>query len=111
MAQVFPELGPVELTHSWRGRTGFTFDALPHVGRVDGVWHAMGYSGSGNAMAPWLGHKAGLLMAGDPEGATAFQHTPFGTRLWHVGPAWFLPAADALFRMRDIKANLGRDRA
>ena len=100
--QLFPDLGSIAFTNLWRGKTGFTFSFLPHVGQLDGVWHAMGYSGSGNAMAPWLGHKAGLLIAGDPDGATAFQKTPFPTRAWHRGRPWFLPFADMLFRGRDL---------
>lgn len=108
MEKIFPDLGPVGISHCWSGKTGFTFSFLPHVGQLDGVWHAMGYSGSGNAMAPWLGHKAGLLIAGQAEGETAFQKTPFPTRAWHRGRPWFLPAADVMFRARDIYNNLRR---
>ncbi|MEM1275540.1 MAG: FAD-binding oxidoreductase [Pseudomonadota bacterium] len=106
--EVFPDLNDLRLTHLWRGKTGFSFSFLPHVGQIEGIWHAMGYSGSGNAMAPWLGHKAGLLIAGDPEGETAFQKTSFPTRFWHQGPPWFLPFADILFRGRDVWNNLRR---
>ncbi|MEO1505482.1 MAG: FAD-binding oxidoreductase [Pseudomonadota bacterium] len=108
IAEVFPDLGPIEFSHAWRGRTGFSFDFLPNVGQIDGVWHALGYSGSGNAMAPWLGHKAALLMLGDPEGETAFSQTRLPTRWWHRGRPWFLPFADALFRARDVAASFGR---
>lgn len=107
--QVFPDIGDIRLSHFWRGKTGFTFSFLPHVGQIDGVWYAMGYSGSGNAMAPWLGHKAGLLIAGDPNGKTAFQKTPFPTRPWHRGRPWFLPVADLVFRGRDAWHNLRRE--
>ncbi|MEM8837602.1 MAG: FAD-binding oxidoreductase [Pseudomonadota bacterium] len=106
--EIYPDLGTIGFSHLWRGKTGFTFSFLPHVGRIDGIWHAIGYCGSGNAMAPWLGHKAGLLIAGDPEGATAFQKTPFPTRFWHRGYPWFLPFADLLFRGRDIWNAFGR---
>ncbi|MEM7500017.1 MAG: FAD-dependent oxidoreductase [Pseudomonadota bacterium] len=109
LAQIFPDLGPVALSHSWRGFTGFTFETLPHVGQDDGLWHAMGYSGSGNAMAPWLGHKTALAMLGDPAGDTAFARTRFETRWWHRGRAWFMPAAEISLRLRDIRANHGRD--
>ncbi|QTG17237.1 FAD-binding oxidoreductase (plasmid) [Agrobacterium tumefaciens] len=109
VAEVFPSLSSVTFTHSWRGRTGFTFDFLPNIGRnKQGVWHAMGYSGSGNAMAPYLGHKAALQILGDPEGETAFSQTPFETRFWHRGTPWFLPFADVLFRLRDVRNNARR---
>ena len=108
LTQIFPQCGKVGFTHSWRGHTGFTFDFLPNVGQIDGVWHAMGYSGSGNAMAPYLGHKAALQIIGDPEGETAFSQTDFPTRWWHRGQPWFLPFADVLFRLKDVQSNLGR---
>lgn len=102
LEQVFPSLKGIGLTHSWRGRTGFSFEYMPHVGQIDGVWHAMGYSGSGNAMAPWLGHKAAQGILGDPEGETAYSRTAFPKRWWHQGQPWFLPFADVTFRLRDI---------
>ncbi|MEM7378717.1 MAG: FAD-binding oxidoreductase [Pseudomonadota bacterium] len=102
IADVFPELADTPLTHSWRGFTGFSFAQLPHVGQVDGLHLAMGYSGNGNTMAPYLGHKAALQILGDPEGDTAFSHTRFEGRLWHRGAPWFMPAADAWFRVRDV---------
>ncbi|MCE8007706.1 FAD-binding oxidoreductase [Aestuariivita sp.] len=108
LRRVFPDLGEAEISHVWSGRTGFTFSFLPHVGQLDGIWHAMGYSGSGNAMAPWLGHKAACAILGDAEGETAFRKTLFPTRPWHHGHPWFLPAADVMFRARDIVANLRR---
>ena len=111
IGQAFPELKNVGLTHSWRGYTGFTFEFLPHVGKIDGIWHAMGYSGSGNAMAPWLGHKAALQIIGDEEGETAFSKTGFPTRWWHRGWPWFLPAVDVGFRLKDFRNSLGKTRA
>jgi glycine/D-amino acid oxidase-like deaminating enzyme len=110
LTQIFPQCSDVAFTHSWRGHTGFTFDFLPNVGQIDGVWHAMGYSGSGNAMAPYLGHKAALQIIGDPEGETAFSQTDFPTRWWHRGQPWFLPFADVLFRLKDVRSNIGRVR-
>ena len=109
MRAIFPDLGDVSISHSWWGRTGFTFDFVPHLGRYNDVWFAMGYSGSGNAMAPYLGHKAALQILGDPERETAFSKTDFPSRWWHPGVPWFLPFVDVLFRLKDIRNNLGRD--
>lgn len=105
---IFPELKDVAFTHSWSGITGMTFDFLPNVGRVGGVWHALGYSGSGNQMAPYLGHKAALQILGDPAGETAFTQTDFPTRWWHRGFPWFLPFADVVYRFKDGLNNLRR---
>lgn len=101
MSEIFPQLSNAKTTHSWTGQTGFTFSFLPHVGQFGGVWHAMGYSGSGNAMAPYLGHKAALLMMGDPAGDTAFTKTAMETRAWYRKTPWFLPFAHQLYRLKD----------
>jgi glycine/D-amino acid oxidase-like deaminating enzyme len=105
LIQVFPELAGVALTHSWRGRTGFTFDSLPNVGQLNGIWHAMGYCGNGNTMAPYLGHKAALQIMAEPEGETAFARTNFPMHWWHRGTF-----VDVSFRIRDIWNNLNRAR-
>ena len=103
MADIFPSLGDVDLSHQWRGLTGFSFDLLPNVGQCGNIWHAMGYCGSGNAMAPWLGYKAAMAMLGDAEGDTAFRHTKMSTRWWHRGTPWFMPFADVVYRLQDLR--------
>ena len=108
LKQIFPQLSKVAFSHSWHGFTGFSFDFLPNVGKINGIWHAMGYSGSGNAMAPYLGHKVALQILGDGEGETAFTHTAFPVRWWHQGWPWFLPFADVSFRFRDAWNNIRR---
>ena len=105
IAQVFPQLDEARLSHSWRGRTGFTFNTLPNIGHHDGLWHALGYSGNGNTMAPYLGHKVALQMLGDADGKSAFSETGMPLRWWHRGSTWFLPFADVLFRLKDWRNN------
>jgi gamma-glutamylputrescine oxidase len=47
------------ITHRWVGTVGYSDDALPVVGRHDGVYVAGGYSGHGNV----LGYLAGRQLA------------------------------------------------
>ncbi len=103
---IFPQLKSVGISHCWRGDTGFTFSFLPHLGQHDGVWHAMGYSGSGNGMAPYLGHKAALNMLGHKDGETSFTKTVFETKSWYRGWPWFLPLAHAFYRTVDMRENM-----
>ena len=110
MSEIFPQLKSAAITHSWQGHTGFTFSFLPHIGQIDGIWHAVGFSGSGNAMAPYLGHKAAQAMIGDPAGETAFMKTKLETRSWYQGRPWFLPFVHALYRGHDIRDNFKRGR-
>ena len=106
MVGLFPNLRGIRITHAWKGNTGFTFAMEPHVGKMDGIWHALGYCGGGNSMAPWLGHKAALQILGDAEGETAFSRGRLERRWWYRGSPWFLPIADIGFRMKDAAASV-----
>ncbi len=108
LAQIFPKLKGQKLSHCWTGQTGFTFSFMPQINQFNGVWHALGYSGSGNAMAPYLGHKAALLMMGDPAGETAFTETTLETRFWYRKTPWFLPFAHQLYRFKDRQEDKTR---
>ncbi len=108
LEQNFPELKVSGFTHCWTDNTGRTLDLVPKIGQDDGIWHAVGYSGSGNQMAPYLGHKAALQLLGEAEGETVFSRTEFSTRWWHRGTPWFLPFADVMYRLRDGWNNLRR---
>ncbi len=101
MIGVFPELDGVKLTHSWTGNVAFTFDRLPHVGTRDGIHYAMGYCGSGVAMATWLGHKAAQRVMGTTESRSAFAEIEFPTRSWYRGDPWFLPLVAMWYRLQD----------
>lgn len=101
MLSVWPELQDVRLSHSWSGNTGFTFAQMPHVGSHDGMHHAVGYSGGGVALAPYLGAKAAYQALGDPRGETAYARTSLSARPYHFGGApWFLMLADLWYRHR-----------
>ncbi len=99
MVDIWPELDGVELSHSWRGYTGFTHEHTPHVGCHDGIHFAMGYSGSGVAMAPYLGMKVAYRALGDKRGDTVFADTKMTTRAYHPGgPPLFLAAGELWYR-------------
>ena len=96
----FPELEGVAITHTWTGRLGATFDLLPHIGEIDGVWYALGYGGHGVALGTYLGHEVGGMLAGEVE-RSPFADIPLPTRPYYRRRTWFLPAAAALFRALD----------
>ncbi len=99
MAQVWPELGDTKLTHVWTGNTGYSFSHMPTVGRQDGIHYAMGFSGGGTVMAPYLGAKAAWQVLGDPKGETAYSRTRLQPRWYHTGgKPHFLRAADLWYR-------------
>lgn len=101
LLRLFPELGKVRVSHSWGGFVAYTFDTLPHVGDDDGLYHAMGYCGSGVGMASYLGMRIGRRAAGAADGVTAFDDLPFPTRALYHGRPWFLAPAIAVNRLLD----------
>ena len=112
MAETYPELARHPVSHVWTGSLGFTFARHPHVGRREGVWFAMGYSGNGVALSPWLGRKAALGALGAPEGGTAFSETEFETRPWRgLMRAGLMPVASLMQRPIDWRENRQARRA
>jgi glycine/D-amino acid oxidase-like deaminating enzyme len=101
LAQVFPELASVRVSHSWLGFVAYTFDTLMHIGERDGMHYAMGYCGSGVAMASYLGMRMGQQIMGQAEGRTGFDDLPFPSRPLYTGRPWFLGASVMYYRFRD----------
>ncbi|MFK7751232.1 MAG: NAD(P)/FAD-dependent oxidoreductase [Sedimentitalea sp.] len=101
MCQIFPQLAPYGVSHSWMGRVAYTFDELAHTGVHDGIHYAMGYCGSGVSMASYLGKRLGQKVLGQPEGITALDGLTNPTRPFYTGNPWFLPATVAWYRRRD----------
>jgi glycine/D-amino acid oxidase-like deaminating enzyme len=99
MCEVWPQLADRRLSHVWSGNTGYSFSHMPTVGENDGMHFAMGFSGSGTVMAPYLGAKAGLRALGDPKGETAYAQTALRTSWLHpFKRPHFLAAADIWYR-------------
>ena len=97
----WPELEEAAITHVWGGKLGISFDLIPHIGRVDGAWYAMGYGGHGVGLSVQLGHElAGMLLGEDP--TSIFSQVPHNGRFYYSGrSAWFLRPAALLYRTLD----------
>ncbi len=104
MLRLFPQLSGTRISHSWLGTVAYTFDDLMHTGVEDGIHYAMGYCGSGIAMASYLGMRTGRRVLGLTDSGTAFDGLSFPTRPFYTGNPWFLPAAVAWYRWRDNRA-------
>lgn len=99
MLEIWPDLADAPITHSWSGNTGYSFSGMPQVGERDGVHYAMGFSGGGTVMAPYLGAKAGLRAAGASGAETAYADTRLRSSWLHPTPhPHFLKAADLWYR-------------
>jgi glycine/D-amino acid oxidase-like deaminating enzyme len=105
MTDRFPQLRDVKITHAWTGNVAFTLDALPHMGRQDGMHYLLGCNGSGVAMMTYLGWQTARKIAGVANRASAFDTEDFPTHRLYSGNPWFLPAIGGWYRIRD---NLDR---
>lgn len=101
LVKIFPAIADVKISHAWTGLVAYTFDTLMHAGNHNGLYFAVGYCGSGVAMASYLGMRVGKQVLGMPAGATAFDHIRFPTRPLYSGNPWFLGASVAFYRWRD----------
>lgn len=93
MVGVYPQLKDVKVEYVWGGSIDFTFDLMPHLGQSEGVYHALGYSGHGVAMATYFGQSAAnTILNGNvqdhPFASFPFERAPLGL---YDGTPWFLP--------------------
>lgn len=97
----WPQLENVPLTHVWGGKLGIPFDLIPHIGRIDGAWYALGYAGHGVGLACQLGHElAGMLLGEDPP--SVYSEVVHNGRFYYTGQnAWFLTPASYMYRTLD----------
>lgn len=100
MIHIFPQLRGLPVTHTWAGRLGITFDLMPHLGRVDGIYYAFGYGGHGVALSGYLGKEAAELISGRSS-RSPFADIPHQTHFFYQGKPWFLPLAAVYYRFLD----------
>lgn len=100
LVKAFPQLHDAPISHAWTGKLGLTFDLMPHAGRVEGVWYAMGYCGHGVAVASKLGREVGEWMAGRGE-PSLFAGIPHRRYPWTPYERLYLPFVAAWFRILD----------
>jgi glycine/D-amino acid oxidase-like deaminating enzyme len=99
MVRVHPQLAGVGIEHAWGGTVGFTFDRLPHIGRIKGITYAMGYCGTGVAMSTYFGQLAADWIAGGELPDTWRQSFP--TVPFYREKPWFLPMAGRYYAALD----------
>jgi glycine/D-amino acid oxidase-like deaminating enzyme len=98
--EIFPQLRDIPITHSWTGRLGATFDLLPHIGQVEGIYYAFGYSGHGVAIATYLGQEVAQLISGQIS-RSPYAEIRHPTYFFYRRTPWFLPLAEAYYRILD----------
>ena len=100
MLRAFPQLKGIPVSHTWSGQLGLTFDLMPHIGRVDGIFYALGHGGHGLHTALLLGREVAQLLSGEKT-SSPFMEIPHQTHFFYRNEPWFLPLAALNLRFRD----------
>ncbi|WP_119302427.1 NAD(P)/FAD-dependent oxidoreductase [Dongia deserti] len=100
-SRLLPDLAQVRLSRVWKGQCAGTFDFMPHIGRHEGLWYALGYNFAGVPMGSYLGFKLAQQMLGKKDGESVFAATPFPTLPFYTGNPWFVPIAMRWFDWKD----------
>lgn len=107
LADIFPVLDGVDITHSWYGNVAMNRDMIPRIFSREGMRYAAGYCGSGVVWARWAGQKAAWQILGDERGRSALDFRPPAAVPLYSGKPWFLPAVFAWLTLQD---RIGRAR-
>ncbi|MBI2777821.1 MAG: FAD-binding oxidoreductase [Chloroflexi bacterium] len=108
MLEVHPQIAGYRVEYSWGGKVAMTFDRMPHIGRLGGVMHAVGYSGTGVLMSTYLGTRAAEWLGGGEAPALSRTRFPIVPAPYEGRP-WFLPVVGEWFRLQDRLAVRGID--
>jgi glycine/D-amino acid oxidase-like deaminating enzyme len=100
LAQMFPQLGSVEIDYCWGGLLDMTQDRYPRAGYHDGVWYAMGYSGHGAQISTHLGMILADAMLGR-EDRNPMKGIDWPAVPGHFGKPWFLPLVGLYYKTLD----------
>ncbi|MGH8252721.1 MAG: NAD(P)/FAD-dependent oxidoreductase [Steroidobacteraceae bacterium] len=104
MLSIYPQLRTVRIAYAWGGTLDFAFDTMPHVGRIDGYYFALGYAGHGVALATHLGLAMGNAIGTDAVDANPFARLPFrgAPRALQAAKDSVLPLVAAWYRFLDV---------
>ena len=100
LVEIFPQLEGIEITHSWSGDLGLTFDRMPHIGQMGGIHYALGFLGHGVAIASLMGCEAGQIIAGKRD-TSLFKEIKHPRHFFSIFDRIFLPVVCAWYRLMD----------
>ena len=106
LAQMFPQIGDVEIAHRWSGFVAVTRDAFPHIGRLsDRVLFALGYGGRGVALTNLMGKYLARMAAGETVDAGPMSKARFKAYPFHDLRVPAMRLASSYYRVRDAWAR------
>jgi glycine/D-amino acid oxidase-like deaminating enzyme len=100
IAKIFPELAEIRLDYAWDGMIALTFDRLPHLGQVEGIYYALGYNGDGVLLGCYLGDQLARMVSGEGMPISLSQ-VSFPSKGYYNRRPWFLPIGRAFYGILD----------
>ena len=78
MKELFPQLSDQPLEFRWSGLVAMTMDFAPHVGSLEpGLFHAVGFNGSGVAITSLMGKALAAVTRGEAPDLSIIGRAPF----------------------------------
>jgi glycine/D-amino acid oxidase-like deaminating enzyme len=100
MVRIFPDMADVKLDYAWDGMVALTFDRLPHLGQMEGIYYALGFNGDGVLLGCYLGSKIAAMVSGE-EDPLALSQITFPAKGFYRRRPWFYPMARAFYGTLD----------
>lgn len=100
MVRIFPQLRDVKLEYAWDGLVALSFDRMPHLGELNGIYYSLCYNGDGVLLGCYLGDQLGAWVAGQ-EGGTPLRELPFPSAFFYRRRTWFAPLARGFYGLLD----------
>ncbi|MEJ2513340.1 MAG: FAD-binding oxidoreductase [Anaerolineales bacterium] len=100
LVEIFPQLSEIPITHSWTGKLGISFDQMPHIGNLDGIYYAYGYSGHGISIGSYLGKEVGELISGKKK-SSVFMEIHHPKYIFASLSPMYLPFVSTYFKIKD----------
>ena len=100
LVEIFPQLTDVDITHSWSGKLGVSFDQMPHIGHEKRVYYAYGYSGQGVSTGSYMGVEVAELMMGSRRDS-AFMKIKHPQFFFASLDRFYLPIVSTYFKAMD----------
>ncbi|SAL47900.1 FAD dependent oxidoreductase [Caballeronia sordidicola] len=101
MAELWPALRDVRITHAWKGYVAMTGDKLAHIGQHEGVHYALGCNGNGVALMSYLGQRIASTLLGLAPAPGAFGEGPFPLSPGGIASTLSVPVGAALYQLDD----------
>ena len=98
----YPQLKGTKITHAWTGNVALTLDEQLHMGKLDGLYYALGCNGSGVANMTYLGTQVARKIAGSEDYKCIYDDRNFPDSHFYNGrQRWFIPLIGKYLQLRD----------